>query len=73
MARLHIVHPQSVKQYESLSEGAAANRYVALDAVAAAVIVERWLAAPQDAIDVMQLNTAQQDSAQQVTPGQETA
>jgi putative Holliday junction resolvase len=57
----------------------------ALDAVAAAVIVERWLAAPQDAIDVMQLgkvdhgnmqhdggqqDNVQQDSMQQDTPGQ---
>ncbi len=48
----------------------------ALDAVAAAVIVERWLAAPQDAIDVMQLNSVnqdknvEQDGVMQDMPGQ---
>ncbi len=48
----------------------------ALDAVAAAVIVERWLAAPQDAIDVMQLssvdqvNNVEQDEVTRDMPGQ---
>lgn len=36
----------------------------ALDAIAAAVIVERWLAAPQDAIDITQQDIARQDLAQ---------
>src|SRR5688572_18264748 len=50
----------------------------ALDAVAAAVIVERWLAAPQDAVDVMQLDNVapdhgQQDGALRDIPGQGTA
>ena len=37
----------------------------ALDAIAAAVIVERWLAAPQDAIDVMHLSNVAPGSVDQ--------
>ena len=37
----------------------------ALDAVAAAVIVERWLAAPHDAVDIVQLDLLQADASRQ--------